>query len=176
MNKILMLAAIVLMSVVAVAGQCVGITKKGERCKRQAAAGSSYCWQHGGAKTQRTVVPTRGNGCQWTSEKGEKCGQDVMSGSKFCQRHINAVIGADAKSLSPTNNALYAYATLGTGLSGSKTSGATSSNNLTNIMTGKTMPRKSGVSGGQCSATTKKGTRCSRKAQPGSTRCWQHSR
>lgn len=28
--------------------------------------------------------------------------------------------------------------------------------------------------GGQCAATTKKGTRCSRTASPGSRYCWQH--
>lgn len=26
--------------------QCAATTKKGTRCKRKAAAGSSYCWQH----------------------------------------------------------------------------------------------------------------------------------
>ncbi len=30
----------------AVSGQCAAITQKGTRCKRNAAAGSSYCWQH----------------------------------------------------------------------------------------------------------------------------------
>jgi endonuclease YncB( thermonuclease family) len=29
-------------------GQCAAITKKGTRCKRNAASGSAYCWQHGG--------------------------------------------------------------------------------------------------------------------------------
>lgn len=28
-------------------GQCQATTKKGTRCKRKAAAGSNYCWQHG---------------------------------------------------------------------------------------------------------------------------------
>lgn len=32
------------------------------------------------------------------------------------------------------------------------------------------------ASDGQCEATTKKGTRCSRKAQPGSRYCWQHQK
>lgn len=34
-----------------------------------------------------------------------------------------------------------------------------------------TAPR---VSGGQCAATTNKGTRCKRNAKPGSAYCWQH--
>lgn len=29
-------------------GQCAATTQKGTRCRRQAATGSSYCWQHGG--------------------------------------------------------------------------------------------------------------------------------
>lgn len=29
---------------------------------------------------------------------------------------------------------------------------------------------------GQCQATTKKGTQCSRRAKPGSRYCWQHQR
>ncbi|MBN8545824.1 MAG: hypothetical protein J0L60_06790 [Ignavibacteria bacterium] len=29
-------------------GQCQATTKKGKQCKRNAKAGSNYCWQHGG--------------------------------------------------------------------------------------------------------------------------------
>jgi hypothetical protein len=29
-------------------GRCLGTTKKGTQCKRKAASGSNYCWQHGG--------------------------------------------------------------------------------------------------------------------------------
>lgn len=29
-------------------GRCLGTTKKGAQCKRKAASGSNYCWQHGG--------------------------------------------------------------------------------------------------------------------------------
>jgi len=29
-------------------GRCQATTKKGTQCKRKAAAGSNYCWQHGG--------------------------------------------------------------------------------------------------------------------------------
>lgn len=31
-------------------GQCQATTKKGKQCKRNAKAGSNYCWQHGGQK------------------------------------------------------------------------------------------------------------------------------
>jgi hypothetical protein len=29
-------------------GRCQALTKKGNRCKRNAKTGSKYCWQHGG--------------------------------------------------------------------------------------------------------------------------------
>jgi len=43
---ILAMAIAIAVSIVAVAAQCAGTTKKGNPCKRQASAGSSYCWQH----------------------------------------------------------------------------------------------------------------------------------
>ncbi len=49
MNKILIFAAVIVASVSAIAAQCAGVTKKGKQCKRQAAPGSAYCWQHGGS-------------------------------------------------------------------------------------------------------------------------------
>jgi hypothetical protein len=30
--------------------QCAAMTKDGDRCKREASAGSKFCWQHGGKK------------------------------------------------------------------------------------------------------------------------------
>lgn len=30
------------------APRCAGVTQSGKRCSREAEAGSSYCWQHGG--------------------------------------------------------------------------------------------------------------------------------
>ena len=37
------------MMISVVADQCMGITKKGRQCRRNASPGSQYCWQHGGA-------------------------------------------------------------------------------------------------------------------------------
>ncbi len=42
--------------------------------------------------------------------------------------------------------------------------------------TNKTSSSSSRSTGGQCAATTKKGTRCSRKASAGSIYCWQHNK
>lgn len=36
------------LSAVVLAAQCAAITKKGRRCRRPAASGSGFCYQHGG--------------------------------------------------------------------------------------------------------------------------------
>lgn len=36
------------------------------------------------------------------------------------------------------------------------------------------LPRPAAAASTQCQATTKKGTQCSRRAQPGRSYCWQH--
>lgn len=41
------------------AQQCAATTKKGTQCKRNAAAGSSYCWQHGGSTSSPTPEVTK---------------------------------------------------------------------------------------------------------------------
>lgn len=38
----------------AYAAQCAATTQKGTQCKRSAAAGSTYCWQHGGSSSSST--------------------------------------------------------------------------------------------------------------------------
>ena len=53
-----------------------------------------------------------------------------------------------------------------------KTIGTSAGSSRSTIKTVGKSSRSS--SGGQCAATTKKGTRCSRKAAAGSIYCWQH--
>lgn len=84
------------------AGQCQATTKKGTQCKRQAAAGSSYCWQHGGSSTPsrstemtkdttaRKISPSNevtSTRCQATTKKGTQCKRNAKAGSKFCWQH-----------------------------------------------------------------------------------------
>ena len=86
------------------AGQCQATTKKGNQCKRQAGAGASYCWQHGG-KTQttqpkETTKPKeeikkedskkqeyKSTQCQATTKKGNQCKRKAKAGSSFCWQH-----------------------------------------------------------------------------------------
>ncbi len=98
----ILIFSLVVFSVNAFAGQCQATTKKGTQCKRQAAVGSSYCWQHGG-KSQ-TTTPAEGKEetvkkenspkqeyvstqCQATTKKGTQCKRKAKSGSKFCWQH-----------------------------------------------------------------------------------------
>lgn len=88
-------------------GQCAATTKKGTQCKRNAASGSEYCWQHGGrssATTKSAPAPAPETGtsvkkntpakntaestqCQATTKKGKQCSRKAKSGSSFCWQH-----------------------------------------------------------------------------------------
>ena len=67
------------MAGVAAAAQCEGKTLKGERCKREAAEGSKYCWQHAKAVAQ----------CAAVTEDGKKCTRKTEPGKKFCWQHMD---------------------------------------------------------------------------------------
>ena len=71
-----------------------------------------------------------------------------------------------AKTLSTNANAVTKAA--GASKSNAKTTTSSTKNKTTST------PKNS--YGGQCAATTKKGTRCSRKATSGSIYCWQHNK
>jgi hypothetical protein len=109
--RILLLILVLLGAENAYSQRCQAVTKKGTQCKRNAQAGSIYCWQH---------TRMYGNG---SSESATTARKDTIK--------------------EPT------------------------------VQPSKT---KSDSEYRQCIAITKKGTRCSRKAQPGSDYCWQHSK
>ena len=46
MKKLIVIAMAAMLSAATFAAQCAGMTKKGERCKREAAEGSQYCIGH----------------------------------------------------------------------------------------------------------------------------------
>ena len=54
--KLISCVGCILMAFVCAATQCRALTKKGTQCKRQAAANSEYCWQHGG-RTSAVAKP-----------------------------------------------------------------------------------------------------------------------
>lgn len=158
MKKLMAALVCVLLATAVMAAQCAATTKKGTQCKRQASPGSSYCWQHGGkassgsatvaqsADAQDNVqTGTSYQQCHATTKQGARCPRKAQAGSSYCWQH--STTGGDNNEAS-------------SGASVQATSGQSES------------PAQVG---GQCTATTKSGKRCSRKAQPGSNRCWQHA-
>ena len=96
----------------AVAAQCAATTKKGTQCKRQASAGSSFCWQHGGVSlvSGPSATPhclpsssslrespavsqpvrqlqTSDNPCTAEYSNGAKCTNKALVNSSFCGVH-----------------------------------------------------------------------------------------
>jgi len=157
---------ILLVSAIAYSAQCQAITKKGTQCKRQAADGSSFCWQHVGvpssiavekaqdddaSKTEVSVSTKTSENksirCQAITKKGTQCKRQAEAGSVFCWQHggKSSEIVIDRKSV----------------------------NDLPKSKTPAVL-EPSGKTSTQCQAITKKGTRCKRKAKPGSRFCWQH--
>lgn len=134
---------------------CAAITKKGTQCKRAPSPGSQYCWQHGGTtKAQRAAGLTDADvakmRCKAITKAGTRCKRTAQNGSDYCWQHAGTK-GANAVSseAAPVENKMAAE-------SEEKKSQAASERV-------------------QCDAITKKGKRCSRKAQPGGTKCWQHA-
>lgn len=129
---------------------CAAITKKGTQCKRAPSPGSQYCWQHGGTTAaQRAAGITAEEGrCKAITKAGTQCKRSAKPGSKFCWQHGSAGV-EDVEKPSSSPSALEDAP--------------------------QTPTPKEASPGGQCTALTKKGTRCTRKAQPGSDKCWQHA-
>ena len=151
MRKLATMVAVLLTAVAAIAAQCEGITKKGSQCKRQASPGSQYCWQHGGTtKAQRaagvtTDAEVEKMRCKAITKAGTQCKRQASQGSKYCWQHSN-VQGKTVDT--PT---------------------IPETERVKNNATATSEYR------GQCDAITKGGKRCTRKAQPGGTKCWQHA-
>ena len=78
------------------AAQCEGKTKKGERCKREAAEGCKYCIGHADqAKTAATKLKDDGT-CWAVTEAGTRCKHKKDGESDYCKQH-----GADVKATKP---------------------------------------------------------------------------
>ncbi|MFZ5497266.1 MAG: hypothetical protein ACOZE5_18240 [Verrucomicrobiota bacterium] len=62
---------------IAQAAQCMGTTRKGNQCKNQAKAGSSYCHYHDPAVKH----------CAATTKDGTPCRNLPQTGSAYCAVH-----------------------------------------------------------------------------------------
>ena len=106
MNKLLVSAIACLLAAATFAAQCEGKTKTGERCKREADAGSKYCIGHADqAKTAvakekakasaaaKDKVPASGakledDGTCWAvTEAGARCKHKKDGESDYCKQH-----------------------------------------------------------------------------------------
>lgn len=169
MKKMLMMAAVCLMAAITFAAQCAATTKKGTQCKRQASPGSSYCWQHGGTTKaeraagmtspsperrvrnagvteQTAAAPVAEERCQATTKTGMQCKRKANPGSKFCWQH------------------------------GAKTESNAEAAKVEPSVEAPAETSAEASVASQCTAITKSGMRCKRKAKSGSDKCWQHDK
>lgn len=150
------LVVVVLVGVLAViqAFACAAITKSGRQCKRAPSPGSQYCWQHGGTtKAQRAAGLTDTDvatmRCKAITKAGTQCKRTSMPNSDCCWQHAGM---QSVRNVEVKTNAV------------KETAVKPAAGSVSETPVGRT----------QCEATTKNGSRCSRKALPGQTRCWQH--
>lgn len=145
MRKIVVCVVVALTAISVLA--CAARTKKGTLCKRAPSPGSEYCWQHGGTTAaQRAAGITAEQGrCKAITNSGSQCSRPAKIGSEYCWQHVG------------------------------KDEGAQKIEGVANVPIRKDdTVKQPEQSSGQCTATTKKGVRCSRRAKPGSSKCWQH--
>lgn len=159
MKKMLVVFLLVVVSAVQ-AFACAATTKKGTRCKRAPVPGSAFCWQHGGrsaaksgnvATTTSATVPANvnENRCKAITKAGAQCKRNARQGSKYCWQHEEQSV---------------THATTTNSTSTVAKTASTTKGEAANVSTERT----------QCTAMTKSGKRCTRKAQPNSSKCWQH--
>jgi hypothetical protein len=103
----------------ALSQQCQATTKKGTQCKRNAQAGSIYCWQHTRmygtgstestttTKSNQTVQPSKSESenvqCQAITKKGTQCSRKAQAGSKLCWQHQGSTNTIDKNNSTNTN-------------------------------------------------------------------------
>lgn len=89
MKKLLCLAACVA-AMWCAGAQCEGLTKKGERCKREAADGSAYCLGHADqapAAKAKGEKPKDDGQCWAITEAGTRCKRKKDGASDYCKQH-----------------------------------------------------------------------------------------
>ncbi len=85
MRGIIMTAAC-LAAAMTFAAQCQGTTQKGERCKREAAEGSSFCIGH--ADQKQAEVKLKDDGTCWAvTDAGTRCKHKKDGSKDYCKQH-----------------------------------------------------------------------------------------
>ena len=97
MNKLIVLLAVGMAGMNLVAAQCSGLTQKGERCKREAAEGSSYCIGHADQAKAKAAPKEKDDGTCWAlTEAGKRCKHKKDGESDYCKQHAPSVKPAKA--------------------------------------------------------------------------------
>ena len=97
MNRILILTCALAIPLFGAAAQCEGKTKAGERCKREAAEGSSYCIGHADQAKSKKDAKLKDDGTCWAlTESGTRCKHKKDGDSDYCKQHA-----ADKKPAKP---------------------------------------------------------------------------
>ena len=85
MKKLMLMVVACLMAAATFAVQCEGKTKKGERCKREAAEGSKYCLGHA---DQAKATKLKDDGTCWAvTEAGTRCKHKKDGDKDYCKQH-----------------------------------------------------------------------------------------
>ena len=168
MKKILMMAAVCLMAAATFAAQCAATTKKGTQCKRQASPGSQYCWQHGGTtKAERAAgmtAPSTERRVRNADVTEVAAAVPVVGG--LCQATTKAGTQCKRKA-NPGSKFCWQHGAKTASDAGVVKGGA--------LIDAPTKTSEANVAG-RCTAITKGGVRCKRKAKAGSDKCWQHDK
>ena len=89
MKKLILMTVACLLATLTFATQCEGKTKKGERCKREAAEGSKYCLGHA---DQAKAEKLKDDGTCWAvTEAGTRCKHKKDGESDYCKQHAPSV-------------------------------------------------------------------------------------
>ena len=87
MKRLIVAAVACLMAAMTFAAQCEGKTKKGERCKREAAEGSKYCIGHAD-QAKAAAAKLKDDGTCWAvTESGTRCKHKKDGESDYCKQH-----------------------------------------------------------------------------------------
>ena len=182
MKKLMTMMVVFAMAFVAVAAQCMATTKKGTQCKRQASPGSQYCWQHGGQTkaqiaagapatrpatrsktgTMEQTTPAAVSGmCQGKTKAGKPCSRKASPGSNFCWQH-----GGQAAAAPVATPAAEKTKKVKASAKSAEKEAKSAPVNAADAAGGD----------GLCAAMKADGSRCTRKAKPGTKYCWQHTK
>lgn len=87
--KHLIVVAALMVSTLSMAAQCEGLTKTGERCKREAAEGSTCCIGHADqVKKPAATAKEKDDGQCWAvTEAGTRCKHKKDGEKDYCKQH-----------------------------------------------------------------------------------------